>query len=185
MSRLKEIYNKEIVPALMADLGLKSVMSVPRIEKVVINVGIGQNKINPSLTKAVSENLKAITGQKPAIRRARKAISGFKIREGEDVGLIVTLRGERMYDFMDKLANITLPRLRDFRGLAVKSFDKDGNFSLGLKEQLIFPEISHEKAETVHGLEISFRVKNSDSEKSLKLLEKIGFPFNVVKEKNG
>lgn len=166
------------MPALREELGIKNVMALPKLQKVVVNVGTGQNKVNPKFSENATNNLIAITGQKPAKRLARKAISGFKIREGDEVGLVVTLRGEKMYDFVDKLANITLPRLRDFRGFNEKSFDQAGNYTLGLKDQLIFPEISHEKAESAHGLEITFVLKSPSSKASKLLMEKLGFPFS-------
>jgi len=183
MSRLNKKYQEEIVPALMKDLEITNKMAVPKVQKVVVNVGIGGAKTNGKLPESVRANLEAITGQKAVIRRARKAISGFKVREGDEVGMMVTLRGERMYDFLDKLANVTLPRLRDLRGLDPKSFDQAGNFTLGLKEQIIFPEITTEKAELIHGLEVSIIINSQSSLKSQKLLEALGFPFK--KEQNG
>lgn len=190
MSKLKEKYNKEIMPALMTEFGIKNKMAVPKLQKVVVNVGIGKNRLIPKYIEKVSENLAAITGQKPVLRRSRKAISGFKVREKDPVGLCVTLRGDKMYDFVDKLANITLPRLRDFRGLETKCIDKRGNYTLGIKEQIIFPEITHEKAEMVHGLEISMVLNSDSNEISQKILEHLGFPFVgkkilSAKEQNG
>lgn len=183
MTNLKKKYLETIVPALMKDLEITNKMAVPRVSKVVVNVGIGASKVNAKLPESVRNNLEAITGQRAVIRRARKAISGFKVREGDEVGLMVTLRDGRMYDFLDKLANVTLPRLRDLRGLDPKSFDQAGNFTLGLKEQIIFPEITTEKAELIHGLEISIIINSHSSIKSQKLLESLGFPFK--KEQNG
>jgi len=177
MSRLRTLYQEKIMPALSEEFGLKNKMALPRIEKVVLNVGTGQNKVNPKFSEQAMTTLEEITGQKPTKRYARKAISGFKVRAGDEVGVSVTLRGEKMYDFLDKLANVTLPRLRDFRGLSYRSFDSRGNFTLGIKEQIIFPEITHEKVQVTHGLEITVTVKNSSPEKSRSLLEKIGFPF--------
>jgi large subunit ribosomal protein L5 len=183
MPNLKKDYLEKIVPQLMTELQITNKMAAPKLQKVVVNVGIGGNKANPKLTETVRANLEAITGQHPAIRKARKAISGFKVRTGDEVGLVVTLRGERMYEFVQKIAHITLPRLRDFRGLDPKSFDKAGNFSLGFKEQLIFPEITTEKSEFTHGLEVSMIINSQSVEKSQKLLESLGFPFK--KEQNG
>lgn len=184
----KDTYNEVIVPQLMKDLGIKNKLALPKLKKVVINVGIGANKTNPKLTEMVMANLTAITGQKPVIRKARKAISGFKVRTGDEVGLMVTLRGQRMYDFVQKVAHVTLPRLRDFRGLDPKSFDQAGNLTLGFKEQLIFPEIINEKTEVVHGLEMTMIINSNNVENSTKLLVALGFPFKkieTVKEKNG
>jgi len=197
MPSLKEKYQQEIVPSLMEELGIKNRMALPKIQKVILNVGIGASKINPKVAESARETLKSITGQAPAIRRARKAISGFKIREGEEVGLTVTLRGAKMYEFAEKLANVTLPRLRDFRGLDPESFDQAGNLSLGFKEQIIFPEITTQKAEVIHGLEVTFVINSHSAKHSQKLLEKLGFPFKKslegsnpsaslrAKEKNG
>jgi large subunit ribosomal protein L5 len=183
MPNLKKYYEEKIVPQLMADLKIKNKMAVPHLVKVVVNVGVGGNKTNPKLTETVQANLIAITGQKPAVRRARKAISGFKVRTGDEVGLMVTLRGERMHEFIQKIAHITLPRLRDFRGLDPKSFDQAGNFTLAFKEQLIFPEITAEKTELAHGLEVTMVINSHSETKSRKLLEAFGFPF--AKEQNG
>lgn len=172
----KEFINK-INQTLKEKLQIKNSMAIPKIAKVVINVGIGKTKENPKFKDIVEENLKSITGQKPKITKAKKAISGFKIRQGDNVGEVVTLRGKRMYDFIYKLANIVLPRVRDFRGLDEKGFDKSGNYNLAIKEQIFFPEIVHEKAEVLHGLLISITttVKNKDEGKIL--LETFGFPF--------
>lgn len=184
MSDLKQQYREKIVSALQQELKIGNRLAVPRVQKVTVNVGVGKlAKTNPKLAEEITANLAAITGQKPAVRRARQAISGFKVRAGEEVGLTVTLRGQKMYDFLAKLANIALPRLRDFRGLNPKSFDKSGNLTLGIKEQIIFPEIVHEKAEQLHGLEVSIVTNSGSAENSQKLLEKLGFPFK--KEKHG
>ncbi len=183
MPNLKDKYNQEIAPALMEELGVKNMLALPKLKKVVLNVGIGAARLNPKIAEAARENLMAISGQSPTVRRARKAISGFKVRAGEEVGLMVTLRGSRMYDFVQKLANITLPRLRDFRGIDPKSIDRAGNLTIGLKEQIIFPEITTQKAETLHGLEVTMVINSNSPVASQKLLEKIGFPFK--KEQNG
>ncbi len=183
MPNHKENYEKVIAPALMSELGIKNKFAAPQLKKVVVNVGIGATKANPKLPEIVKANLEAITGQKPVVRKARKAISGFKVRTGDEVGLMVTLRGQHMYDFIQKLAHIVFPRLRDFRGLDPKSFDGAGNITLGLKEQLIFPEITTEKSEFSHGLEVSMIINSKSALKSQKLLESLGFPFK--KEQNG
>lgn len=184
MTRLRKIYEEIIVPNLKKELGINNVMALPKLEKVLVNVGIGKIvKTNPKFNEIVTNNIIAITGQKPSIRKAKKAISGFKVRAGDEVGLTVTLRGDKMYDFLDKLTNVTLPRLRDFRGLNPKSFDQNGNFTIGIKEQIVFPEITHEKAEIIHGLEATIVIRNGSNMNSKKLLEELGFPF--MKENNG
>lgn len=184
MSQLKEIYNKKIVGDLKNELGISNIFALPKLSKVVINIGTGQNKTNPKFAEAASQTLLAITGQKPAVRKAKKAISGFKTRQGDQVGLMVTLRGNKMYDFTDKLANIVLPRLRDFRGLDMKGFDKNGNYTLGIAEQIIFPEITHEKAEIIHGLSITFVTTAQDAKAGHALLKAFGFPFKKVEGKD-
>lgn len=183
IANLRKKYEQIIVPTLMKELQITNHMAVPKVKKVVVNVGIGGAKVNAKLPDSVRANIEAITGQRAVIRRARKAISGFKVRTGDEVGLMVTLRGDRMYDFLDKLANVTLPRLRDLRGLDPKSFDQAGNFTLGLKEQIIFPEITTEKAELIHGLEVSIIINSYSKINSQKLMEALGFPFK--KEQNG
>jgi len=184
MPSLKEQYNTEIVPALMKELDIANRLAVPKLKKVVVNIGIGQNKLNANFGKLAAENIMAITGQKPVTRLARKAISGFKVRENDEVGLTVTLRGQRMYDFVQKVAHVALPRLRDFRGLDSRSFDQAGNLTIGLKEQIIFPEITTEKAENIHGLELTMVINSYNPQASQKLLEKFGFPFKK-EQKNG
>ncbi|MDO8686705.1 MAG: 50S ribosomal protein L5 [Candidatus Berkelbacteria bacterium] len=174
-SRLLEKYNSEIVEGFLKE-GYKNKMAVPKVTKVTVNVGIGKNRGNEKFVADVTSNLQKITGQKPAIRKAKKAISGFKVRIGDSVGLVVTLRGVRMYDFLDKLANITLPRLRDFRGLDQKSFDKNNNFTLGIKEHLVFPEVTH-SVDNIHGLEISIATTAKNQKDAIKLIKEIGFPF--------
>ena len=175
MSRLKLMYIEKIVPEFLTE-GYKNRLAVPRLEKVVVNVGTGKIRGNSGLVEGVVKNLAAITGQKPSVRKSRKAISGFKIRENEEVGLTVTLRGDRMYDFLDKLANVTLPRVRDFRGLNPKSFDKDGNFTLGMKEHIYFPEVAH-ATENIHGLEVTIVTTAKNPEEGQKLLTRLGLPF--------
>ncbi|AKM82697.1 TPA: 50S ribosomal protein L5 [Candidatus Berkelbacteria bacterium] len=175
MSRLKDMYLEKIVPQLQKEDKLNK-MAVPKVEKVVINVGIGKIRANEGLVNQIKKNIEAIAGQKPAVRKAKKAISGFKVREGDEVGLTVTLRGERMYDFMDKLANVTLPRVRDFRGLNPKSFDKKGGFTLGIREHIYFPEVAH-STENIHGLEVTIVTTAKTPVEAQKLLKLLGFPF--------
>lgn len=178
MSKLEEIQAK-----LKKETGTSNTFGLPKIVKVVINVGTGKMKTNPKFNEIAEDSLRAITGQKPAPRIARKAISGFKVREKEKVGLIVTLRGKKMTDFIIKLANIVLPRMRDFRGLKVKGFDGQGNFTLGIPEQIVFPEISHEKSEVLHGMSITFKTTAKNPQVGRILLEAWGLPFE--KEHNG
>src|SRR5690606_16433550 len=154
MNILKERYQKEISPALMKSLGLKNVMEIPRVKKVVVNIGLGEALDNPKALDAAVIDLTAITGQKPVIPKARKSIANFKLREGRAIGTAVTLRGDRMWAFLDRLMNIVLPRVRDFRGVSAESFDGRGNYTLGLREQIIFPEIEYDKVDKVRGLEI-------------------------------
>ena len=161
---------------LKKDLGV-NILAVPKVTKVVINVGIGASKTNPKFDQITETTLLAVTGQKPKATRARQAISSFKIRQGEKIGKMVTLRGKRMADFLTKLANIVLPRMRDFRGLSLKGFDKKGNYNFGIPEQIIFPEISHEKAEILHGMSVSIVTTAKDPNEGRKLLETWGFPF--------
>ena len=175
--RLKEKYNKIAVPELMKEYGYRNVMQAPHLEKVVLNVGIN-SKLKDSEIKEVIENtLTKISGQKPVPRKAKKSISSFKIRAGNIVGMSVTLRKKRMYDFVDKFVNITLPRVRDFRGLSVKSFDGNGNYSIGFREQVAFPEIKPQDADKLHGLEIVFVTTAKTDEEAKGLLTLLGFPF--------
>lgn len=178
MSRLKEKYQKEIVPTLMSEYGYKSVMQVPRLEKVVVNIGLGEATQNPHALEAAERDLAAITGQHPVITRAKRSISGFKLRKGMPIGMMVTLRGSRMYDFFDKLVNVTLPRLRDFQGMPRNSFDGRGNYTMGLGEQLIFPEIEYDKVDKIRGLEISVVTTARTNEEGSRLLELLGAPFS-------
>ncbi|MBC7106789.1 MAG: 50S ribosomal protein L5, partial [Firmicutes bacterium] len=156
MSRLREKYQKEVVPALMKKFGYKNIMQVPKLEKVVINMGLGEAVTNAKAIDAAVNDLMAITGQRPVVTRAKRSIAAFKVRAGMAIGCKVTLRGRRMYDFVDKLFNVALPRVRDFRGVAPDSFDGRGNFTLGIKEQLIFPEIEYDKIDRVRGMDITF-----------------------------
>ena len=179
MSSLKEMYKNEVVPELMKKFNYKSVMQVPKLEKIVINIGLGDVKENPkSLDNAVAE-LAMITGQKPIITKARKSIAAFKLREGVNVGCKVTLRAGKMYDFAYKLFNVALPRVRDFRGLSNKSFDGRGNYSLGIKEQLIFPEIEYDKIDKTRGMDIIVVTTAKTDEEAKELLTLLGMPFRV------
>ena len=177
MSRLKERYHKEVVPTLMAEFGYKNVMQVPRLERVVINIGLGEAIQNPHALEAAERDLAAISGQHPVITRARRSISGFKLRAGMPVGMMVTLRGVRMYDFLDKLVNAVLPRIRDFQGTSRDSFDGRGNYTFGLSEQIIFPEIEYDKVDRVRGFEVSIITTARNNEEGRRLLELLGMPF--------
>lgn len=177
VSRLKEKYRKEVVPALMEKFGYKNVMEVPRLAKVTVNMGLGEAIQNPKAIDAAVEDLKVITGQKPVVTRAKKSIAAFKLRAGMQIGAKVTLRGERMYDFVDKLFNIVLPRVRDFRGVPPKAFDGRGNFTLGLREQIIFPEIDYDKVDRVRGMNITFVTTAKTDEEARELLRLLGMPF--------
>lgn len=177
MSRLEEHYKREIVPALMNKFKYSSIMQVPKIEKIVVNMGVGDAKENPKFLDSAVEELTIITGQKPVITKARKAIAGFKIRAGMSIGTKVTLRGERMYHFFDRLLNIALPRVRDFRGVSPKAFDGRGNYTLGVKEQLIFPEINYDKVDKVRGMDIVIVTTAKTDEEGRELLNGFGVPF--------
>lgn len=177
MNHLRERYQKEIAPALMKSLNLANVMQVPRIKKVVVNVGVGEALDNPKSLEAAVEDITKITGQKPVITKARKSIAAFKLREGRAIGVKVTLRGERMWDFLDRLMNIALPRVRDFRGVPPDAFDGRGNYTLGLREQLVFPEIDYDKIDKLRGLEISIVTSARTDEEGRQLLKLLGMPF--------
>lgn len=177
MARLKEFYNKEAAPALMKKFSYKSVMQIPKLEKIVINVGAGEAKDNSKVIDAIMTDMKAITGQKPYICTARKSVANFKLREGTKIGVKVTLRGNRMYEFLDRLFNVALPRVRDFRGINPNSFDGRGNYNMGLKEQLIFPEIDYDKIDKVRGMDICFVTTANTDEEAKELLELMGAPF--------
>ncbi|MBP9040351.1 MAG: 50S ribosomal protein L5 [Anaerolineaceae bacterium] len=177
MNVLKERYTNEISPALMKSLGLKNVMEIPRIKKVVINIGMGEAMDNPKALDAAVQDLSAITGQKPVITKARKSIANFKLREGRAIGTSVTLRGDKMWAFLDRLMNIVLPRVRDFRGVSAESFDGRGNYTLGLREQIIFPEIEYDKVDKVRGMEITIVTSASTDEQAAALLQMLGMPF--------
>ena len=179
MSRLKEKYIKEVVANLMQDFGYKNVLAVPKLEKVVINVGVGEATNNSKAMDAVVNDLTLITGQRPVVTRAKRSIAAFKLRQGMMVGCKVTLRGNRMYDFVDKLFNVALPRVRDFRGVPPKSFDGRGNYTLGIKEQLIFPEIDYDKIDKARGMDIIFVTTAQKDEEAKELLKLLGMPFRL------
>ncbi len=176
-TRLSETYKKDIVPDLMKKFGYTSLMQVPRLHKIVINMGVGDAVADPKLLEEAVKELETITGQKPSIRKARKAISNFKLREGLNIGAKVTLRRERMYEFLDRLINIALPRVRDFRGLSDKSFDGRGNYSLGIKEQIIFPEINVDKIGKVLGMDVTIVTTAPSDSEAYELLQSFGVPF--------
>ena len=177
MEILKEQYQKEVMPALMKKFGYKSVMQIPKLDKIVINIGLGDLKDNPKALENAMNDLQIITGQKPVITKAKKSIAAFKIREGANIGLKVTLRAGKMYDFAYKLFNVALPRVRDFRGVADNSFDGRGNFSMGIKEQLIFPEIEYDKIDKLRGMDIAFVTTANTDEEAKELLTLLGMPF--------
>ncbi|QDK92442.2 50S ribosomal protein L5 [Paenalkalicoccus suaedae] len=177
MSRLKDKYNQEITPALKEKFNYSSVMEVPGLEKIVVNMGIGDAVQNSKVLDKAVEELTQITGQKPLITKAKKSIAGFKLREGMPIGAKVTLRGERMYDFLDKLIAVSLPRVRDFRGVSKKAFDGRGNYTLGVKEQLIFPEISYDDVDKVRGMDIVIVTTANTDEEARELLTQMGMPF--------
>jgi large subunit ribosomal protein L5 len=175
--RLKQRYEEEVRPQLKAELGLSSIMQVPRIEKITLNMGVGEAKTNARALDSAMDELTLIAGQRAHLRRARKSIAGFKIREGMPVGTKVTLRGARMYEFLDRLVSIALPRIRDFRGLSPASFDGRGNYSLGIREQIIFPEINYDDIDAVRGLDVTITTTAKTDEEGLALLRALGLPF--------
>lgn len=177
MARLKDQYVKEVAPALMKKFGYKSVMQIPKLDKIVINVGCGDARDNAKVIDAVVTDISAITGQHPVITKAKKSVANFKLREGMNIGVKVTLRHDRMYEFLDRLFNIALPRVRDFRGINPNSFDGKGNYTLGLKEQLIFPEIEYDKIDKVRGMDISFITTAKTDEEARELLTLMGAPY--------
>ena len=177
MARLKEKYINEVVPGLQEKFNYSNVMAIPKLDKVTINIGLGEAVANPKAVDAAMNDLMAITGQKPVVTKAKKSIATFKVRQGMPIGVKVTLRGERMYEFVDKLVSIALPRVRDFHGVSPKSFDGRGNYSLGLKEQLIFPEIAYDKVDKVRGLEVVFSTTAKTDEEGRELLKLLGMPF--------
>lgn len=175
--RLREKYEKEVASALMQKFGYKSPMQVPKLEKIVLNMGVGEARENPKALDSAASDLAIITGQKPVITKAKKSIANFKVRKGMSIGCKVTLRGNRMYEFVDKLFNVALPRVRDFRGVSDKAFDGRGNYSLGIKEQLIFPEIDYDKIDKVRGMDIIFVTTAKTDEEARELLRLLGMPF--------
>ena len=179
MARLKEQYKAEVAPALYKKFGYKSTMQIPKIDKVVVNVGCGEAKENAKVLEAVVRDLTTITGQKAVVTKAKKSIANFKLRSGMNVGAKVTLRGDRMYEFTDKLVSIVLPRVRDFRGVSAKAFDGRGNYSLGVREQLIFPEIEYDKVEKIRGMEMVFVTTAKTDEEAKELLRLLGMPFQA------
>ncbi len=181
-ARLKKQYIEELAPKLAKDLKLKNVHEVPRITKVVVSVGLGKGKDDKKLFEIATNTLAKITGQQPVQTIARKSIAAFKLREGNPIGVRVTLRGDRMYEFLDRLISVAMPRLRDFHGVSRKAFDKQGNYNLGMREQSVFPELSFEEIATAHGLEVTIVIDNSDPAHSLHLLEGLGMPFEKGKE---
>ena len=177
MATLKETYRSDIAPALMKKFGYKSVMQIPKLDKVVINVGCGEARDNAKVIDAIINDLSAITGQRPIVCKARKSVANFKLREGMNIGAKVTLRGDRMYEFVDRLFNVALPRVRDFRGINPNSFDGRGNYNMGLKEQLIFPEIDYDKIDKVRGMDLCFVTTATTDEEARELLTLMGAPF--------
>lgn len=178
MARLKEKYSKEVIPALQEKFKYKSAMQIPKLEKVVLNMGVGEVKENPKAIESAVADMALITGQKPVITKAKKSVAAFKLREGMNIGCKVTLRGERMYEFVDKLLNVSLPRVRDFRGVSGNSFDGRGNYAMGVKEQLIFPEVEYDKIDKVRGMDIIFVTTAKTDEESKELLRLLGMPFS-------
>jgi large subunit ribosomal protein L5 len=176
-ARLKMRYRKEGVPALMKELGLKNPFQAPRLEKIVVNMGLGEALANNKILESAVDQLGAITGQKPVVTRARKSIANFKLRQGQAIGCAVTLRGDRMYEFLDRLVSVALPRVRDFKGVSPKAFDGNGNYTLGIREQIIFPEINYDQIEKVKGLNISFVTTAKNDEQGLALMRHFGLPF--------
>lgn len=176
-SRLKTKYTEEVVPALQQKFGYKNIMEVPRLEKIVLNMGLGADKGNPKGIEAAAEELAIISGQKPIITKARKSVANFKVRQGENVGAKVTLRSNRMYHFADKLMNIVLPRVRDFRGVSNKAFDGRGNYAMGIKEQIVFPEIEYDKIDRTRGMDVIFVTTAKTDEEARELLALLGMPF--------
>lgn len=177
MSNFKELYNKEIIPSLMKEYNYSTVMAVPKLEKIVVNMGVGDGSKDEKFITAAVKDLELITGQKPVVTKARKSIAGFKIREGQPVGVKVTLRGENMYYFLEKLVKVALPRVRDFRGVSPHAFDGKGNYTIGIKEQLIFPEIEYDDVVKVRGMDIIFVTTAKSNEEAKSLLKGFGMPF--------
>jgi large subunit ribosomal protein L5 len=179
VSRLRERYLKEVVPALMKEFGYKNVMAVPRLEKIVVNMGLGEATQNVKVIDAGLDELARITGQRPAVTRAKKSVAAFKVRKGMPIGVMVTLRGERMYEFLDRLIAIALPRVRDFRGLSPKSFDGRGNYTLGLRDQLIFPEVDYMRVDKTRGMNVTVVTTAKTDQEARRLLQLLGMPFRA------
>jgi large subunit ribosomal protein L5 len=177
MARLKEKYRSEIAPAIAKEFGIENPMAIPKIEKIVVNMGLGEAISNPKIMDAAVEELKAVTGQKPVVTKAKKSIAAFKLRQGMSIGTMVTLRGDRMYEFLDRLISVALPRVRDFRGVSAKAFDGRGNYTLGVREQLIFPEIDFNKVDKSRGMNISIVTTAKTDEQARSLLKAFGMPF--------
>jgi large subunit ribosomal protein L5 len=177
MARLKQIYHEKIVPELKQSLGLKNTMQVPRILKITVNMGVGEAVADKKVMDAATADMAKITGQKPAITKAKKSVATFKVRDGQAIGCKVTLRGARMYEFLDRLVNIAIPRIRDFRGISTRSFDGRGNYSLGVKEQIIFPEIQYDQIDQIRGMDITISTSAVDDKHGRALLEAFNFPF--------
>ncbi len=175
--RLRNKYKDEIVPQLMKDFGFKNVMQVPKLDRIVVNMGLGEAVQNAKLVEAAAEELTAITGRKPVITRAKKSIAGFKLREGMPIGVMVTLRGEQMYDFLDRLVSLALPRTRDFKGISPKAFDGRGNYTLGIREQIVFPEINYDKIDRIKGMNVTLVTTAETDEQGRALLKSLGMPF--------
>ena len=177
MSRMQEMYKAKVAPALMEKFSYKSTMQIPKLEKIVVNIGMSDAKDNPKVIDAAMNDLALITGQRPVVTKARKSVANFKLREGMNIGCKVTLRGEKMYEFLDRLFNVALPRVRDFRGINPNSFDGRGNYSLGIKEQLIFPEIDYDKIDKIRGMDINIVTTAQTDEEARELLKLMGAPF--------
>ena len=177
MARIKDLYEKEVAPALMNKFSYKSVMQIPKLDKVVINVGCGEARDNPKVIDSIISDLMQITGQRPIVCKAKKSVANFKLREGMNIGVKVTLRGDRMYEFVDRLFNVALPRVRDFRGINPNSVDGHGNYSLGITEQLIFPEIDYDKIDAIRGMDIAFVTTAKTDEEARELLSALGAPY--------
>jgi len=179
MSRLLNKYRKEVIPAMQKEFGIKNVMAVPKIEKVVVNVGIGKVAKDEKVVEKIANDLAKLTGQKPVYRKAKKSIASFKIRQGMNIGLMVTLRGKRMYDFIDRLISVALPRSKDFRGIDIKNFDNSGNLNLGIKESSIFPEVTYETLKDIFSLEVTIATTAKEKQKGIALLRLMGFPIKL------
>lgn len=177
MARLKEKYKSEIAPAIAKEFGIENVMAIPKLEKIVVNMGVGEAIANSKVLDTAAEEMQTIVGQKPVITKAKKSIAAFKLRQGMSIGVMATLRGERMYEFLDRLISVALPRVRDFRGISPKAFDGRGNYTLGIKEQLIFPEIDFNKVDKTRGMNISIVTTAQNDEHSRALLKALGMPF--------